>query len=114
MKKPERCKLWSKASVSLEDLNLESVNIFINSEYLKRDLLKCRECGQLYFHEWYEHMDFKKSASMYDTYIPVETDAEIEELLKTKTSEELSHFLPQLHGSHVDDESNCLKWIIGN
>lgn len=112
MKKPTQCELWNKMNLAPGDLNLESVKVFTNSAHIKRDLFKCRECEQLYFHEWYEHLNFKHDAYMYDTFIPVETDEEIRTLSKTKSSEELSQFLPQLHGSFTNSQDESLRWIV--
>ncbi|MBI2409762.1 hypothetical protein HYV30_01830 [Candidatus Kaiserbacteria bacterium] len=111
MKEPLRCALWKKSTVGLEDLNFESVNVFNKTTHIKRDLFKCRDCGQLYFHEWYEHMDFNHDAYMYDTYIPVETESDIATLLKNKSTADLEKFLPQLHGSHTNDTDDSLHWI---
>lgn len=37
-----------------------------------RDLLKCRSCGQLYFHEFFERIDWEKGADpQYHLFIPV-------------------------------------------
>ena len=94
------------------DLNLELKKIFINSAYLKRSLFKCRECGQLYFHEWYEHLNFKHDAFMYDTFIPVETDEEIEQLSRAESSADFTQFVPQLRGSFTNDADETLRWIL--
>lgn len=111
MKKPIQCVLWNKTNITPFDLNLELKRVFIRGAHLKRELFKCRECGQLYFHEWYEHMYFKRDADMYDTFIPVETEEEIEELSKAKSSADLIRYLPQLHGSFTNSEDESLQWI---
>ena len=111
MKKPLQCALWRKERVELEELNLESLEVFTREPHLKRDLFRCRECGQLYFHEWYEHHNFKHDAYMYDTFIPVEDQEDIDALLQAKNSAELMNFLPQLHGSYTNNGNDTLRWI---
>lgn len=111
MKEPTQCVLWRKERVEPWDLNLESLEVFTNDPHLKRDLFRCRECGQLYFHEWYEHHNFKHSAYQYDTFIPVNTEEDIAMLSRTKSSAELMTFLPQLHGSYTNTREDALKWV---
>jgi hypothetical protein len=55
-------------------------------------------------------VSFKHDAYMYDTYIPVETDEEIQSLLETMSSAELAQFVPQLHGSFTNGGVENLKW----
>ena len=111
MKAPTQCCLWNKDCVDLIDLDLESTQTYTSGAHLKRNLLRCRECGQLYFHEWYEHVSFRHSSYEYDTYIPVVSQDEIDMLLKAKTSADLLKFTPQLHGSYVNDAESTLRWI---
>ena len=111
MRSPTQCVLWKKGCITPEDLNFKLLKVFISSTYMKRSLFECRECGQRYFHEWYEHINFNRDASMYDTYIPVDTDEEIDKLSKIENSEGLARIFPQLHGSFTNDGDECLKWI---
>jgi hypothetical protein len=112
MKKPTLCALWKKNTFTPASMNLDLVTVLSRTSHIERDLLKCRECGQLYFHEWYEHVRFKHGADMYDTYIPVETEKDIEELTRTKDSASLAKFIPQLHGSFTNGRGDHLRWIL--
>lgn len=103
--------LRNKVSLSPTDLNLELLEIFVRETHRERDLFKCRECGQLYFHEWYEHVDFKHGAFMYETYIPIATKEEVLGISAVKDSAGLMQFLPQLHGSFTNDKDETLHWI---
>jgi hypothetical protein len=59
-----------------------------------RHLLRCRECGQLYFYEFFEWIDWEGGNDpQYTTYIPVESDTEIEALKKASSFELLKYFL---------------------
>jgi hypothetical protein len=110
MKKPTQCVLWHTKNITPRDLNLELLKVYMRTAHIERDLFKCRECGQLYFHEWYEHVSFKHDAYMYDTYIPIENEEEAQKLLETMNSAELAQFVPQLHGSFTNDDTETLKW----
>lgn len=111
MKNPTQCMLWKKADLVPRDLDLELIQVYVRKPHLERSLFKCRECGQAYFHEWYEHMNFKHDAFMYETYLPVETQEEIDILAATESSTELLQFLPQLHGSFTNDMTETLHWL---
>lgn len=111
MKAPTQCTLWSRKNLTPLDLNLELVKVYTRTSHIERDLLKCRECGQLYFHDWYEHVNFNHDAAMYDTYIPVETEEQIETLSNIEKSADLAAYVPQLHGSFTNDRNDDLKWV---
>jgi hypothetical protein len=63
MKKPTQCVLWHKTNLTPADLNFELVKVFMRTPHIERDLFKCRECGQLYFHDWYEHVSMTTPCS---------------------------------------------------
>ena len=111
MKKPTQCVLWNKTGLAPTDLNLELLEVFLREPKKERDLFKCRECGQLYFHEWYEHIDFNHDAFMYETYIPIESKEEVQTVLDAKTSADLAQFVPQLHGSFTNEAGGTLRWV---
>ena len=111
MKNPTQCALWTNPKLTPSDLNLELVEVFVRDPHLERDLFKCRECGQLYFREWYEHVNFKHDDYMYETYIPVTSKEEVAELLATKNSAELIQFFPQLHGSFTNGMNDSVQWL---
>ena len=72
------CHLWNKPDLSSEDLIQDLVieEIYTDDSHLMRKLLKCKECGQLYFYEFYEEIDWQEGNDpQYRTWIPVE-DAE--------------------------------------
>jgi len=60
---------------------LELVQSFVDESHLIKNLHQCRACGQLYFHVWFELLDWDDGDDrMYDFYIPVTTKAEIDRL----------------------------------
>ena len=110
MKNPTQCILWNKAELTPADLDFELVKTFTESSHFDRNILKCRECGQLYFHEFYEVVNFGDD-DMYDTYIPVETEEEIKILSETKNSLELLQFSPRLQYDLERGKNSPLRWI---
>ena len=100
MKAPTQCALWARPELihELRDRinHFELLETFVDESHLERDLLKCKECGQLYFFEFYEEIDWEDGDDpQYWTYIPVETGAEIE-MLKKASPPKLLEYLPQL------------------
>ena len=98
MKEPTDCILWNEPEkISSEEFSgFDVVEKYVDTSHWERSLLKCRECGQLYFHEFYEEVDWEDGEDpQYWTYIPVESDEEIA-LLKKTTFVELLQFFPRL------------------
>jgi hypothetical protein len=59
---------------TLRTLGNTLLDTYADDSHLSRRLLKCRECAQLYFFEFYEEIDWLDSKDpQYVTYIPVET-----------------------------------------
>lgn len=79
---PIGCTLWSKpelARAAHSHQPFETVTVYQDSNHFRRCLLRCRECGQLYFYEMLEKVDYiEANDPQYRTYIPVacEDDAE--------------------------------------
>jgi hypothetical protein len=61
----------------------ELIDTYAVESHLRRYLLKCRECGQLYFFEFYEWIDWEHGNDpQYSKHIPVSTVEEALELQK--------------------------------
>ena len=59
----------------------ELIDTYADDSHVRRYLLKCRECGQLYFFEFYEWIDWENGNDpQYSKYIPVTTMADVEML----------------------------------
>jgi hypothetical protein len=86
LRSPIQCELWEhpeRAAVKFSEI-FDEVESYEDSSHLERSLYKCRECGQLYFHEWYEWVDWDEGNDRsYTTVIPVQTPEEIEALKQT-------------------------------
>lgn len=111
LKKPTQCILWNKANLTPADFGFERVRTFTESSHFDRNILKCKECGQLYFHEFYEIVNFGGDDDMYDTYIPVENDEDIKILSETKEPMELLQFSPRLQYDFKNGKNRPLHWI---
>jgi hypothetical protein len=99
LRQPTQCVLWDKPQLvgqpPVKDM-FETVETFVDTSHLERTLFKCRECGQLYFYEYYEHVDFGDGNDReYLTYIPVEAPEDIA-AMKEGTVFDLMRFFPRL------------------
>lgn len=70
-RQPAQCVLWEKPELLIEGNCLDSVEALIDQSHLGRSILKCRECGQPYFFEFHETVDWAKGDDhIYWTFIP--------------------------------------------
>ena len=98
MKNPTQCVLWENPDLvsGPQEVRFERIDTYVNDSHPMRQLLRCRECGQLYFFEFYEEIDWNEGNDpQYSTYIAVESDMEIE-VLKKASSFDLLKYFPRL------------------
>jgi hypothetical protein len=113
MPAPTGCSLWRQPDAVLKPREcFEVVETFANESHLSRSLLRCRECGQLYFHEFYENVDWDGgNDAQYWTYIPVPTRDEAERM-KDISVFQLMLYLPRLQWDHrTGHDGATLRWI---
>ncbi|HLW93648.1 MAG TPA: hypothetical protein VKS78_20415 [Roseiarcus sp.] len=114
LRHPTQCELWEKPELVATKVSdrFETVESFVDESHLSRALLKCRECGQLYFFEFYENVDWKGGDdAQYSTYIPVEDRSDIE-TMKEGSIYDLFYFTPRLQWDHkTDAPGSTVKWI---
>ena len=114
MRNPTQCAVWKHPEIATRPLaeGFESVETFVFESHFWRYLLRCRECGQLYFFEFVEEVDWANGDdAQFTTYIPVDTPDEIESL-KNATPSELMGFFPRLHKDHrTGVEGTTIRWI---
>ena len=81
---PRQCLYWrdpKRVRDSTLKEQFELVAPYADDSHLRRYLLKCRECGQLYFFEFYETIDWDNGNDpQYTKYIPVSAIGDAEEL----------------------------------
>jgi hypothetical protein len=116
MKKPIRCVLWNKKDLISKDLNytnFELVETLEEESHFSRRLMKCKECGQLYFKEFYEEIDWIDGDDpQYSTYIPVETKEEIDMLKKTSIFELLQYY-PRIQDDFPKGVKEAtVRWVL--
>ena len=115
MKNPAQCILWENPELirgAAKEL-FELIETYVDESHLSRRLVKCRECGQLYFFEFYEEIDWVDGDDpQYTTYIPVETDEDIQ-TLKKSSQFELLQFFPRLQIDFPKEAKNPKIWWNG-
>ena len=106
MKEPEQCRLWKNPN--RDNFNFESVETYVESSHFDRGLLKCKGCGQLYYYEFYEVIDWEEgNDKMYSTYIPIEYDEELIDDLNKRPPMGLLAVSPRLQW----DPDGSIKWV---
>ena len=98
LRRPTQCVMWERPELALGKFSqtFEMVEEYEDDSHLSRSLWKCRECGQLYFREWYEWVDWDEgNDKIYVTLIPVQTPEEIAALKQTTTFT-LMRYYPRL------------------
>ena len=105
---PVQCHLWQKTALVREDLAMDVVLILIEESHLERAIMRCSQCGQCYFCEWYEEIDWDGGDDkMYTTYIPIQWDENLINALKQRSPFELLAVTPRLQW----DNGGEIKWI---
>jgi hypothetical protein len=106
--KPTQCVLWEnpdRIAAKFSEL-LDEVESYEDSSHITRSLYRCRECGQRYFHEWFEWVDWKEGHDKrYTTLIPVQTQAEIDALKETDI------FRPMTYFPRLQIDGGLAKWM---
>jgi hypothetical protein len=70
-----QCHVWNNPALTWDDLKglFETEKVYSESSHFERYLLRCPECGQLYFYEFYEVVDWDDGDDkMYSTWIAVD------------------------------------------
>ena len=111
---PTNCHLWSKNPPNRDELNtvFDTVETFDEDSHLRRSLLRCKKCQQLYFYAFDEEVDWKGGEdAQFRTWIPIASTAEAE-ALKDQSRMQFAKFSPRLEYAWPSDaESPTLNWI---
>jgi hypothetical protein len=110
---PDRCHLWTKQHLKQSDLPvLEMVETYLDEDHLKRSLVKCSDCGQHYYREYYEEIDWEDGNDpQYRTYIPIIPDPDSIKALSAMSPMELLGLIPRLLDDWNADGSRVTQWI---
>lgn len=107
VKAPVLCHLWTKKELMPRDFHFETVLIYYKDNHQQRALIRCVECDQPYYYEFYEVVDWDKGDDkMYSTFIPIEPDESLIKDLNNKLPIELLAVTPQIHW----DPDNRIYW----
>jgi hypothetical protein len=113
MTEPTQCVLWLEPELAepLKD-RFSLVETYVDEAHWWRHLLECRECGQLYFFEFYERIDWEGGDDpQYTTFVPVDGQEEIERL-KACSPFELLQFSPRLQKDFPKDAKRpTFAWV---
>lgn len=98
---PVKCHLWN-LPLTKNSLNycFDFIKNYIDEDHFDHSLYKCKTCGQLYFMEFSERVNFdKEDDDVFYTYIPVDNEESADELnnlwgLELTGFLRLSHFKP--------------------
>lgn len=105
---PTACVLWNEPE-RLRDLRVETVTVFEDDGHFRRALMKCPECGQLYFYEMQE-VDFDNGQNPVTRYIPVPT-GEHAAALSLAASQSLQRVRPILREDWpADQKTSTIAW----
>ncbi len=109
LKEPTQCHLWQKETLTIDDVipvdNFDTVSTLFESSHLDRLILKCKQCGQLYFYETYEVVNYDRDDDIYSCFIPIEIDDVSK--LDGRTPIELLGAVPRLQWDGWDN----IRWI---
>ena len=87
------------------------VKTLIEESQLYRRILKCNKCGQLYFYEFYETIDWEQGHDpQYTTYIPVKSEKEAAEMGTMPPYKMLTIF-PRLQYDFLQDGTRRIVWM---
>lgn len=115
MKKSEICRL-TQTTPAITDLlptseHFNVVTAYDDESHLFRYLLSCNQCGQLFFFEFYEEIDWENGDDpQYTTYIPVDSREEAD-ALHLRNSFELLAITPRLQFDSGKGNSEIVRWV---
>ncbi len=90
--KPVACHLWTKETITQDDLDLERVKLMQDTTLFSLELDKCRRCGQLYMRTDCEYNDMISTA-----FFPVsEEQIERIDFMKGWSDKRIARFKPVL------------------
>ena len=115
---PEQCVLWKKQNIKESDVdmnNFDVVKTLIDTEHFWRNVLKCKECGQLYFFEFNEKVNWSGAGNgndyQYSTWIQIAPNDS--GFLNEKSSLELLDpiLIPRIQADLTPHGSNAVHWV---
>jgi hypothetical protein len=111
LRAPTQCHFWKTDDPNPGGDETELVKSFEDESHLFRALLRCRDCGQLYFYEWSEEIDWVNGDDpQYQTWVPVEEH--VDDLLKADIWT-VRTYTPRIINDPRGDGTRKTRWIRG-
>ncbi len=111
---PLKCTLWRNLE-PLENIPeiFEAIETYVDDSHHRRSLLKCRECGQLYFYEFLEFVDYENGDDpQYRAYIPV-TSTEDAATLSNLPQWDIAAYTPAIHSDWPKGQDRPAVFWVG-
>lgn len=110
---PTQCHLWTKELLNDRDLDFDYIEDWSDDELADLEhcwnyLVKCNQCGQIYFYQMHEEGRESGDEQMYDTYIPIANDQVVIDELKQMGPYQMMNVEPQLQ---YDSKRKVFKWL---
>ena len=115
MKEPRGCVFWEKPKRAFDGPladRFARLETYADDSHCWRYLLECRECGQLYFYEFYEEIDWVQGNDpQYQTLIPLDSEGDAESLKATSQLGLLAYF-PRLQRDFPKEAKKpTVRWV---
>lgn len=107
---PNLCHLWTKKPLVWDDLdNFVEIERYIDESHFIRKLVKCTHCGQLYYYEFSEDIDWEHGDDpAYRNFFPIK-DKSVVEYLNSLSYIDILHQTPRLFFDWLNVPK--VKWI---
>lgn len=110
-----QCHLYTKTLTKDDIVRIhtffQKIKLYVQESHLFRYVLKCDECGQLYFYEFKEEIDWDEgNDTQYNTYIPVAT-LEDADTLSEMDSFKLLTIFPRLQYDTGKGTKGDIVWV---
>ena len=110
LRSPTQCHFWKLDNPTPQRNETENLQTYEDESHFFRALLRCRDCGQLYFYEWYEETDWESGDDFsYQTWVPVD-QKDVDDLKKTDIWT-IHQYTPRFIKDYRRDGSTKIGWI---
>lgn len=111
---PSNCDLWEHLSTNFDLIDIKEYPSDYSSDAddCIRKLKKCNDCGQLYFYEMLEYIDWDDGNDpVYRTFVPVLNESDADKLASVNQFELLAN-IPQIRYDWPKDKSKpTITWV---
>lgn len=109
---PSKCHLWTKPELDINDFStLKEVERYRDDGDWIRQMMKCSECGQHYYKEFYETDDWSGGGGQYRTYIPIKPTKKIIAQLNALNYLDIHTVSPRLLDDWQEGGGHNVRWV---